>query len=177
MIDEYSFHVPLLIAAPGVLQGPHDIPWLTSHIDISPTILDLLGVEDGRRIEQGSPLWDRRLAERVTFFFANHYLGADGYADQGVYFMKNHVAQTVYKDDRMRFVGSSMVLHGSAEHAAVADRISRMVALQEVLARTLGGAGPREQAAPGKQITHAPRRVMELTFLMHRLPEPIWASA
>lgn len=172
MIDEYSFHVPLLIAAPGVLQGRRDIPWLTSHIDISPTILDLLGIEENRKIEQGSPIWDPRLADRVTFFFANHYLGADGYVDRGRYFMKNHVAKAVYAEDRLHFGRGSMVPLDSAEHAAVADRIRRMVALQEVLARAVGETGAKSE--PGMQPT---KPGPGLTFLMHRLPDAVAAPA
>jgi membrane-anchored protein YejM (alkaline phosphatase superfamily) len=141
MIDDYSFHVPLLLFAPGVLGTRREVPWLTSHIDIAPTLLDLLGIETGRSLEQGAPLWDERLADRVTFFFANHYLGADGYTDQGRYFMKNHVSATVYAAGAMRFGTDDAVAIGSAGHAAVADRIRNMVALQEVLGRKAGEGG------------------------------------
>ena len=52
---------------------------MTSHIDIAPSVLDLLGIEDDRGLELGSPMWEPALADRTTFFFARSYLGADGY--------------------------------------------------------------------------------------------------
>ena len=57
MIDAYSFHVPLLVYAPEALRSTSNIASLTSHIDIQPTVLDLLGLEKGREFEQGSPIW------------------------------------------------------------------------------------------------------------------------
>ena len=68
MIDEYSFHVPLLIYAPKVLHHSFTIPWLTSHIDVAPTVLDLLGVERGRDFEEGSPIWNADLAKKTNLF-------------------------------------------------------------------------------------------------------------
>jgi phosphoglycerol transferase MdoB-like AlkP superfamily enzyme len=42
-INHATFHVPLIIYAPQVVTHETAIPWVTSHIDIAPTILDLFG--------------------------------------------------------------------------------------------------------------------------------------
>lgn len=76
---DYSFHVPLLVYAPGVLDGPENVDFRTSHIDIVPTVLSLLGVDRGRDYEQGMPVWDTRARDRTLFFWAYDYFGAIGY--------------------------------------------------------------------------------------------------
>lgn len=79
---DYSFHVPLLVYAPGVLQAPATLDYRTSHIDITPTVLSLLGVSHGRDFEQGMPVWDTRARDRTLFFWAYDYFGAIGYCRQ-----------------------------------------------------------------------------------------------
>ena len=143
MIDEYSFHVPLLIYAPGVLHSTVAIPWVTSHIDISPTLLELLGISEGRSLEQGSPIWNSQLQDRVTYFFANHFLGADGYTFRGTYYMRSQVANQVYKNGELKFSPNNVVPLNSPEHKEIADNIRHMVALQEALGKTLRDPHPK----------------------------------
>jgi glucan phosphoethanolaminetransferase (alkaline phosphatase superfamily) len=138
MIDEYSYHVPLLIYAPQALSRPQTIPWLTSHIDVVPSVLDLLGVERQRNFEQGSPLWDSRLQERTTFFFGNHYFGADGYHTQGRFFMRSDVFDSVYQNDRLHFEGTNQVPASSPLYGKVTAFIRRMTGFQEAWTATLG---------------------------------------
>jgi arylsulfatase A-like enzyme len=142
MVDDYSFHVPLLIYAPQVLHSTQNIAWITSHIDIQPTVLDLLGIEQGRDSEQGSPIWDSRLAQRTTFFFANHYLGADGYYSDGQFFMRSPVSDSVYQNDRLHFTTRDMVASGSSTDQRVADTMRRMAALQQQWVGVLGRPQP-----------------------------------
>ena len=40
-----EIHVPLVLVAPGVIPPAVRLPWTTSAIDLSPTLLDLLGLE------------------------------------------------------------------------------------------------------------------------------------
>jgi Sulfatase len=142
MIDDYSFHVPLLIYAPGVLHSTAAIPWVTSHIDISPTIADLLGVTAGRSMEQGSPLWEKRLQDRTTYFFANSYLGADGYTSGGRYYMKNQVENVVYSSENLKFGVDNLVPDNSPAYKRINERIQNMVALQEALGKKAGEHQP-----------------------------------
>jgi hypothetical protein len=138
MIDDYSFRVPLLIYAPQVLRSTKSTDWITSHIDIQPTILDLLGVEHDRNFEQGSPVWDSRLARRKTFFFAGHYLGADGYHSNGEFFMRSAISDSAYQSKVLHFTSSQMVADGSAVHARITDTIARMAAFQQRWVTAIG---------------------------------------
>lgn len=137
VINEYSFHVPLLVFAPSALSSRRDIPWITSHIGLSPTILDLLGVAWGRDWEQGSPIGDHRLSSRTTFFWANHYLGADGFCASGRYAMWNHVSDAVYASDHPHFDTNSSLVTDPRDRDAVIRTINRMVALQETWTRRM----------------------------------------
>jgi hypothetical protein len=138
MIDEYSFHVPLLIYVPRVLHSTVAIPWVTSHIDISPTVSDLLGITAERRMEQGSPLWKKQLQNRATYFFANSYLGVDGYTYRGEYYMKNQVVNTEYENGSLKFGLNNLVSNKTYTFKLINSTIQRMVDLQEALGEKVG---------------------------------------
>ena len=91
VIDSISFNVPLLLYSPGVIEQTKRIDWLTSHIDIAPSLLSLLGIENGRKYEQGMPIWDKSIKDRYTFFFAKNYLGADAYYYNNNIYMVRHL--------------------------------------------------------------------------------------
>jgi arylsulfatase A-like enzyme len=137
-IDEYSFHVPLLIYAPRALHQPTEIKELTSHIDVAPTVLDLLGIEKGREMEEGAPIWDPRLADRQTYFLAGTVFGADGYYSKGRYYMRNVMSDTVYDSPVQHFETSDMVPDNVPQHDEVALAIARITGLQEVAAAHSG---------------------------------------
>jgi hypothetical protein len=134
MIDEYSFHVPLLLYAPQALDHAETVSWITSHVDIGPTILDLLGVERDRDSEQGSPLWDSRLKERSTFFLAKTLCEASGYYRQGRFYMSSDLDNSVYQSDKMHFAADDTVLPGIPLHAEVTTTIRRFDDLMEAWA-------------------------------------------
>lgn len=129
-IDDYTFHVPLLIYAPGVRPSRADIPWVTSHIDISPSLLDLLGIRAGREYEEGSPVWDERLKDRAIFFDAKDYLGADGYYAGGKFWMWNSVIDVAYRADAMHFEDHDAIPAGDPARRKVGDFIKDNSALQ-----------------------------------------------
>jgi len=136
-LDDIAFHVPLMISAPGVLDAPVEIPWLTSHIDISPSVLDLLGLEDDREMEQGSPLWDSRLQQRKTYFFARGYLGADGFRDGNevvmIKYLFGGVSATPWTGT-MKFEATDLLHTAPEKTEAVSSELFRLSALQSALA-------------------------------------------
>lgn len=130
-IDETAFHVPLLLYAPRALDHTERISWLTSHIDLVPTILDLLGAKNNRESEQGTAIWNPALADRTTFFFAKPMFGADGFTSQGQFFMWHYFSGTVYKKSSAEFDPSDIVPCRSSTAQEVTDGISEMVALEK----------------------------------------------
>jgi hypothetical protein len=130
-VDKYSFQVPFLLYAPGVISTTERIPWITSHIDIAPSLLDLLGISSGRELEEGSAIWDERLRNRLTFFWANAHFGAGGYAEAGKFYMWNRPTDLVYAGDDFHFDDSSRVPPGSPEHEKVVRTISEMDVIRQ----------------------------------------------
>jgi len=133
-LDDISFHVPFVMYAPGVLTHTLEITHVTSHIDIAPSILDLLGVSQFRGLEQGSPMWDSRLSTRTTFFLAQDYLGADGYCDgqdasEFVYLF--HGTYIAPWTGTLRFSPANMQTSKSPGVEAVRNKILEFSALQK----------------------------------------------
>jgi membrane-anchored protein YejM (alkaline phosphatase superfamily) len=113
LLPDYSFHVPLLIFAPRILQDCQVLRGVTSHIDLAPTVLDLLGFKQGREFEQGLPVWDSDSSARKIFLWAGDYLGAEGFVEGRNFTIWNKVADYVFtgpslEEDviRMAAVGS-----------------------------------------------------------------------
>ncbi len=130
-IDETAFHVPLIIRAPKALDHMEKIGWLTSHIDVAPTLLDLLGLKGDRESEQGTAIWNPALAQRTTFFFAKPMFGADGYTGNGDFFMWHYFSDTVYQKQSAEFDPSDIVPRRSATAQTVTRDITTMVALEK----------------------------------------------
>lgn len=77
VLSEISLNVPFALFAPGVFPGKVKLTHPTSHIDIGPSLLWLLGIEDTRPASHGFPMWTPVLSERRLFGFGRGYLGAD----------------------------------------------------------------------------------------------------
>ncbi len=138
-LSSYSFHVPLMVFAPGTLSDTHRIAEHTSHIDLAPTLHALLGIGGpGHEIAgQGVPLWDaERLARRRLFLFAGGYLGADGYVDNQKFIMRRSLTGLVYESAELRFDPATMVRRPE-EAARLAEPIDLMYALQPKLMEAL----------------------------------------
>lgn len=139
-VDDYSFHVPLLIYAPRAVDHTVTIPWLTSHIDVAPTVLDLLGVEKGRQFEEGTAVWNPQIQKRQTFFLASILFGADGFASGQNFYMANAMSKSVYQNSVPTFDSRNLLPEDSPATHAVPLQISRLIGLQEVLITHFGEA-------------------------------------
>ncbi|HSZ19766.1 MAG TPA: sulfatase-like hydrolase/transferase [Candidatus Acidoferrum sp.] len=139
-IDDYSFHVPLFIYAPKALEHRVEIPYVTSHIDIVPSVRSLLGIEQGENFEQGTPVWDPGLANRTVFFFGHDYLAADGFYSRGKFFMWSQMSDAVYENTQMSFDKINPVPRNSPVYHEVTKEITRMGSLNEVWAMHFGAS-------------------------------------
>ncbi len=144
-LDEYSFHVPLRIYAARALASPVRVSWLSSHIDIAPTLLDLLGVQRSRELEQGAPIWDPAIANRTTFFLARQAFGTDGYRAGDRFYMWNQISDTVSVSERAHFEPHNVLLRDSSESREVIARIRRLVAFGQVWLEKLSERKPDAQ--------------------------------
>lgn len=129
MISDYSFNVPLILYAPRTLDVTEQINHVTSHIDIMPTILDLLGLVSAGPPMQGTTMWDESLPRRVTYFLARGYLGADGYYDYPNYYMYEELTGAAYKNSDLVFQIDN-ILHGESQED-VRRRVDTLYAISE----------------------------------------------
>jgi phosphoglycerol transferase MdoB-like AlkP superfamily enzyme len=142
LVDDYSFQVPFLLYAPGVLAETKWIPWVTSHIDVAPTVLDLLGINGERELMQGAPLWIPGLAGRSTYFFASRLMGADGYHRDENFFMWNALSGFAYANPRLHFNILDPLPQYSGRSSNIVESVSQMSSLQHVLEDKLAGSYP-----------------------------------
>jgi arylsulfatase A-like enzyme len=149
-LDDYSFHVPLFIYALRALPRTLPISRLTSHIDIAPTILDLLGIARNRELEQGTPIWNPQIAARTTFFFARQAFGTDGFHASGQFFMWNQLEDAVSESTAAHFTPSNVVTKDSAAAKDAPARIRRMIAFDQVWMERLS-SGPQQKQQPQQE--------------------------
>lgn len=146
-IDETAFHVPLLIYAPRALDHEERIPWLTSHIDVVPTLLDLLGIKTDSEFEQGTEIWNPGLANRTTFFFAKPMFGADGYETHGEFYMWHYFSDTVYEKTSAAFYPNDILVRRSPVALGVTSKIMSIVGLEKAWHRKFSEAQPTNESA------------------------------
>jgi hypothetical protein len=129
-VDDLTFHVPFLLYAPGIVKEQTNLPWATSHIDISPTVLSLLGISQGREFEAGTPIWNAGLKDRCIFFFASQYFGADGYYCRGSFSMWNPLLNVTYTGRTLHFTSTEAVPVDSQAYKDIVARFQAMDALR-----------------------------------------------
>lgn len=76
---DVDFNVPFMAYAPGLLRHGIAIPYVTSHIDVAPTLYYLLGVPADSLMMHGDNMLDRRLATRATFLMNTGLYPVDGF--------------------------------------------------------------------------------------------------
>jgi arylsulfatase A-like enzyme len=75
VFGDATFHVPLIVFAPALFQTSTRIGSVTSHIDLAPTLVDLIGLAADIRPWHGDHLLDGRIADRMTFLPSGVYPG------------------------------------------------------------------------------------------------------
>src|SRR5271157_1306327 len=131
LLEDIELRVPMLIYVPGVLQQATIIDSPTSHIDITPTLLDLLGISADRENEQGLPVYDPEMNRRRLFLQMDMF-GASGYYYGGSYYSRSAMGFT-YKSPTMSFEKAGMVRFGSREAEEVGEILAAQDANQDSL--------------------------------------------
>jgi hypothetical protein len=130
--DDVIMHVPMLIYVPKVLEHPVEIDSPTSHIDIPPTILDLLGIESGRELEEGSVVTSPEIESRRLFLPMDLQFGASEFYDDGFYYMRSST-NMVYKSSTLTFTDGDALPFGSQ----AAEHVRKLLADQKASQRVL----------------------------------------
>jgi len=134
-LEDIELRVPMLIYVPRVLQQATIIDSPTSHIDITPTLLDLMGISAGRENEQGLPVYDPEISQRRLFLQMDMF-GASGFYYGGSYYSRNSMG-TVYKSPTMNFESNGMVRFDSKEAEEVRNILAAQDANQDALLSTV----------------------------------------
>ena len=94
--SDLSFDVPFLLYAPGLVTGTIHVPFATSHVDIAPTLLHLVGAPTQGMLHHGGYVLDRALAQRVLYL-SNSKLGpVDGFTWNGQHFTYHALSGAAY---------------------------------------------------------------------------------
>jgi hypothetical protein len=83
--SDLAYKVPFLLYAPGLVDETVRVPFATSHVDITPTLLQLVGIPTEGMLHHGGYVLDARLAERVVYLPSSKLGPLDGYTWQGHY--------------------------------------------------------------------------------------------
>ena len=93
-----AFHVPLLLYAPALFPEEVRVPHVTSHVDVTPTLLDLTGTSRDAAVHHGGNVLDPDLAERITFLPSGVFPGlrpVDAFHWRGVFYYWHGVVDRV----------------------------------------------------------------------------------
>ena len=111
-ISDYMFRVPLLIYAPQTVQQTVRISTPTSHVDFAPTLTALVGKTANASRMQGVPIWQRTARDRL-YFLGSAYGGADGFVEDGTYYMRQALSGAVYTNRAFAFTDQNLAPAGS----------------------------------------------------------------
>jgi len=130
-VQDVTMRVPMLIYVPGVLKHSVPIDDPTSHIDITPTLLDLMGISPGMEIAQGSSMLNPGIRNR-RLFLPMDFLGATGFYYGGSYYSCGPLG-IVYKSSTLDFDDKDILRYDSSEaenaREMMAEQDSRQMAI------------------------------------------------
>lgn len=86
---EVAFNVPFVLYAPGLFDAGTRLPYVTSHIDVAPTLLELVGVRTDSLLLHGASMLGQTQRRRVTFLMSNSLRPVDGFYQEGYFFVFN----------------------------------------------------------------------------------------
>lgn len=131
IVDDYSFRVPLVVHAPNLKnEDKRELSHNTSHIDVMPTILNLMGVTYKKEFLQGRSITLEPI-NRSIFFNAQYYLGADGYYDNGLYYSYNLSSGEIFiSNSRLDFKSLAPIPFESADYDIIKNKIDNFYSVQ-----------------------------------------------
>lgn len=123
---ERTFHVPLVIHYPPAFPEPVVIDHITSHVDLTPTILALAGYDPTPFHFHGRPLFDPAIRDRMTMFLAEDLASTVGLHYRGSFFMKDESSGLIFIADRFRFGSEDRVDPDERRAALFSEALRKM---------------------------------------------------
>ncbi len=126
--SDYSFDVPFLLYAPGLVEETVHVPFATSHVDIAPTLMHLVGAPTEGLLHHGGYILDQRLAQRILYLPSSRLGPIDGLSWGG-----HHLTRHALSGETFIGLGSDpasmKALSGAAEARALPASLSDPAAL------------------------------------------------
>jgi phosphoglycerol transferase MdoB-like AlkP superfamily enzyme len=115
-----AFNVPFLLYGPGLFEEQIRIPYVTSHVDIAPTLLALIGIQDDSWLHHGTNMLDQRIRERATFMMNTNLSPVSGFQWNGCHYTLNDLTGKVQvRDGWSRPKSEPLQTSGCQESSAV----------------------------------------------------------
>ncbi len=137
-----AFNVPFLLYAPGIFEDEIRLPYVTSHVDIAPTLLALTGQADGSWLHHGRNMLDQSLRKRATFMMNTNLSPVSGFLWAGCHYTFHDLTGKIHRRAR-----SSGVAPASPENSGC-ERGSAVLS-DEAVKSMLEGATRQFQIALG----------------------------
>jgi len=117
---DVAFNVPFLLYGPGLFDREIRLPYVTSHVDIAPTLLALLGIEETAWLHHGTNMLDQRLRYRATFMMNTNLSPISGFRLHDCHYTFNDLTGQV------RAFASQWDMNSNSEQRSLcsADRLS-----------------------------------------------------
>jgi hypothetical protein len=115
---DVAFNVPFLLYGPGLFDKQIRLPYVTSHVDIAPTLLALLGITDDSWLHHGGNMLDQRLRNRVTFMMNTNLSPVSGFRWNGCHYTLNDLTGTI------QVTSTSDSVHSQAIEVSKCDQTS-----------------------------------------------------
>jgi phosphoglycerol transferase MdoB-like AlkP superfamily enzyme len=130
---DIAFNVPFLLYGPGIFEKQIRVPYVTSHVDIAPTLLALTGIQDSSWLHHGTNMLDQRLRKRATFMMNTNLSPVSGFRWNDCHYTLNDLTGKV----QVRRVSSI-----ESRETSRCDRTSAI--LSDDAVRTMLGAANRQ---------------------------------
>ncbi|WP_413837512.1 LTA synthase family protein, partial [Desulfobacula sp.] len=112
ILNSLTFHVPLMIAFSEIKSSVVD-DYITSHVDITKTIISAFQPEENGGEYHGIDLFSSILPNRDVFFFGGNYLPVTGLVNNKGYFMANRYQGWYFRNTKFDFsLGARKELFG-----------------------------------------------------------------
>jgi len=121
-LGDVAFNVPFILYAPALLRTEVALPYVTSHVDIAPTVLELIGISPDLFLFHGQCLLDRRLEHRITFTINLGLSPVDGFHWAGSYYTVNNLTGEVLSYPRTRQAHASIDLSHPPDKPAFSEQ-------------------------------------------------------
>lgn len=101
--NDESYHVPLIVHYPALFEKTVVINRTTSHIDITPTILDMMGLGSNKYMQEGMSMFDPAIENRITYLLGQHLRGFDSAYYRGKFLMYSYDREAAYLNNTFQF--------------------------------------------------------------------------